>query len=85
MDVSKYFDTIHHDILLELLQPYCDQASIELIRKLLNAGYVDIYNLADVAQRSELGTPQGSLVSPLLANIYLHELDVFIEDQLLPR
>ncbi len=85
MDISKYFDTIHHDILIELLKPYCDQASVELIRKLLNVGYVDMHNLADVVQRSELGTPQGSLISPLLANLYLHELDKFIIDDLIPQ
>ena len=84
MDISKYFDTIHHGILIELLKPYCDQATIELIRKLLNAGYVDIHNLANVVQRSELGTPQGSLISPLLANLYLHELDRYIMNELVP-
>lgn len=68
-----------------LIQPHCDQATCELIRKLLNAGYVDMSNLADVVQRSQLGTPQGSLISPLLANIYLNELDQFVESELLPR
>jgi len=85
VDITKYFDTIHHDTLIGLLQPHCDQATIELIRKLLNAGYVDMSNLADVVQRSQLGTPQGSLISPLLANIYLNELDQFIESEMLPQ
>lgn len=84
MDISKYFDTIHHDILIDLLKPYTDQATQELIRKLLNAGYVDIHNLADVVQRSQEGVPQGSLVSPLLANLYLHQLDMFVEQNLIP-
>lgn len=84
MDISKYFDKIHHDILLKMLKPYCDQASIELISKLLNAGYIDIHYLADVVQRSELGVPQGSLISPLLANLYLHQLDKFIANDLIP-
>lgn len=84
MDISKYFDTIHHKTLIGLLHPHCDQATIELIRKLLNAGYVDISNLANVVERSSLGTPQGSLISPLLANLYLHELDLFVETNLLP-
>jgi group II intron reverse transcriptase/maturase len=84
VDITKYFDTIHHDTLIGLLQPHCDQATIELIRKLLKAGYVDMSNLADVVQRSSLGTPQGSLISPLLANLYLNELDQFVERELLP-
>lgn len=84
MDINKYFDTIHHDILIELLKPYTDQATRELIRKLLNAGYVDIHNLADSVQRAELGVPQGSLISPLLANLYLHQLDLFVENNLIP-
>lgn len=85
MDITKYFDTIHHDTLIDLVRPHCDQATVELIRKLLRAGYMDMSNLADVVQRSSLGTPQGSLISPLLANIYLNELDQFIESELLPR
>lgn len=85
MDISKYFDTIHHETLLNLTKPYCDQATNELIRKLLNAGYVDISNLSNAIERNELGTPQGSLISPMLANIYLHELDKFVETQLLDK
>jgi retron-type reverse transcriptase len=45
---------------------------------------VDISNLADVVQRTALGISQGSLISPLLANIYLNELDQFVESELLP-
>lgn len=84
MDISKFFDNVHHEILMELLLPYCDQATLELIRKLLKAGYVDIHNLADAVQRNELGVPQGSIISPLLANLYLHQLDKFITNDLLP-
>ena len=84
MDITKYFDTIHHDTLIGLLQPHCDQATIELLRKLLNAGYVDMANIANIVERSSLGTPQGSLISPLLANLYLNELDQHVERELLP-
>lgn len=84
MDINKYFDTVHHDILIELLEPYTDQATRELIRKLLNAGYIDIHYLADVVERAEVGLPQGSLISPLLANLYLNQLDLFVENELIP-
>jgi retron-type reverse transcriptase len=84
MDISKYFDNVQHEILMELLKPYCDQATLELMRKLLKAGYVDIHYLANAVQRNELGVPQGSIISPLLANLYLHQLDKFITNDLLP-
>lgn len=71
--------------MLELVKPYCDQATLEIIGKLLKANYVDISNLSNVIERSSKGTPQGSLLSPLLANIYLHELDVFVENELIPK
>lgn len=83
IDIAKYFDTIHHPVMLELVKPYCDQATVELIRKFLKAGYVDIHNLADSCERSSVGTPQGSLISPILANIYLHQLDEFVQNSLL--
>jgi RNA-directed DNA polymerase len=85
IDISKYFDTIHHGILIELLTPYCDQATKELIGKLLKANYVDISNLADSVERRSAGTPQGSLISPILANLYLHELDVYVAEKLIPK
>ena len=85
VDISKYFDTIHHNKLISLLKPYCDQATIELVRKLIKNDLVDITNLANITERNRIGCPQGSLISPILANLYLHELDKFITDQILPR
>ena len=52
-----------------------DQRFLELIRKVLNSGYM----VSDIPNIDLVGTPQGSVVSPILANIYLHELDVFVE------
>lgn len=55
----------------------------DLIRKLLNAGYVDIYKLTD---RTQYNTEyvRGSIISPLCNNILLHELDCYVEDELIP-
>lgn len=52
------------------------QRTIELIRKLIQTGYVDIHNLNDRSRYPTEGVPhRGSIISPLFANIYLHELD----------
>lgn len=85
IDVQKYFDTINHDLLLGMLTDYCDQATTELIRKFLVCGYIDLYNNPNTLERSEIGTPQGSLISPILSNLYLHLLDKFIVENLLPE
>ena len=85
IDVQKYFDTINHDLLLSMLTEYCDQATIELIRKFLVCGYIDLFNNPNTLERSEIGTPQGSLISPILSNLYLHLLDKFIVENLLPE
>lgn len=85
IDVQKYFDTINHDILLKLLESHCDQATIELIRKFLKCGYIDFYVNPEKLESSEIGTPQGSLISPILSNLYLHLLDEFMVTELLPE
>lgn len=85
IDIQKYFDSANHVILLNLLESYCDQATIELIKKFLKCGYVDFYNHPDTLERAEVGTPQGSFISPILSNLYLHSFDKFIVDDLLPQ
>jgi len=82
VDIKKCFDKINHELLLKKLENFCDQPLVELIRKLLKAGYVDINNLNDRAEYVEIGTPQGSLISPILCNLYLHELDEFVLETL---
>ena len=52
--------------------------SLELIQKILGAGYIDPDT--GITHRNNVGTPQGSILSPILSNIVLHELDKHIED-----
>lgn len=68
-DISAYFDTIDHDWMLKFLQHrIADKRLLRLIKKWLKAGIIeDGKRIA-----SERGTPQGSVISPLLSNIYLH-------------
>ncbi|SRR5260370_493736 len=71
-DITSFFDNIDHDRLIELLRKRIkDERFLNLIRKALNAGILDQGTFSP----SVLGTPQGSIVSPILANVYLHELD----------
>jgi RNA-directed DNA polymerase len=71
-DLRKYFDTIPHDRLMEAVrQRIADGRVLDLIESYLQAGIMD----GDEMQESELGTPQGAVVSPLLANLYLNDLD----------
>jgi len=72
VDLKSYFDTIDHDILMELLRKrISDGRILYLIEGWLKAG---ILENGDV-MRPEKGTPQGGVLSPLLSNIYLHEID----------
>ena len=83
VDVSKYFDTIHHGHLRKFLdQRVTDGVVRRLLDKWLKAGVLDGHALT----RNPLGTPQGGVVSPLLANIYLHYvLDEWFTDVVQPR
>lgn len=74
-DIEKCFDTIPHDKLLNLLRSKIkDDRFIALISKSLKAGYM----LTREVKYDIIGTPQGSIISPILANIYLHQLDEYI-------
>jgi retron-type reverse transcriptase len=71
-DIKACFDTVQHDKLLELVsQRIRDLRILKLIRLMLKAGVLDEGQF----QTTEVGVPQGSIVSPLLMNIYLQELD----------
>lgn len=76
-DFSKAFDSIQHKALLGVLNNdiKCEK-TLKLIKSGLKAGYVEFGQLHDNLQ---MGTPQGSILSPLLCNIFLHQLDVYME------
>jgi group II intron reverse transcriptase/maturase len=75
IDVVSFFDNIDHSILLDLLRKkIADERFIRLIEGMLKAGYLENWTF----HTTHSGTPQGGVVSPILANIYLHELDQFL-------
>jgi group II intron reverse transcriptase/maturase len=80
-DIKGCFDSIDHSILLGILKrDVHDGRVIALIEGLLRAGYLEDWKRVETLG----GTPQGGILSPLLANIYLNELDRFVEDVLIP-
>jgi len=83
VDIQKFFDTLDHGQLRELLkQRVQDGVLLRLIGKWLNAGVLEEGSLTF----PDAGTPQGGVVSPLLANVYLHYvLDVWFEREVKPR
>jgi group II intron reverse transcriptase/maturase len=76
-DIKEFFDNINHDVLINILRERInDERFINLIRKFLNAGYVEDW----VFHKTYSGTPQGGIVSPILANIYLDKLDKYMKE-----
>jgi group II intron reverse transcriptase/maturase len=78
-DIKSFFDEVDHDWLVRMLeQRIDDRAFTGLIQKWLKAGILE--PMAGEAEEPENGTPQGGIISPILANIYLHfVLDLWIE------
>ena len=83
VDIRKFFDSLDHAHLREILAKRMRDGVIKrLVGKWLNAGVME----AGVLSHPVAGTPQGGVISPLLANIYLHEvLDVWFEREVKPR
>ena len=78
MDLSKYFDTLNHELLLNLLRKQIqDKRVIDLIKKYLKSGVME----NGVRRATKEGSPQGGPLSPLLANIYLNEFDQEMESR----
>lgn len=83
VDIRKFFDTLNHERLREILSRRVrDGVILRLIGKWLNAGVME----GLVLSHPEAGTPQGGVISPLLANVYLHEvLDEWFVRDVRPR
>ena len=76
IDLAKFFDTVNHDVLMSLLgQTIADKRLLALIGCYLRAGVL----VGEHIEPSDIGTPQGGPLSPLLANILLHQLDCELE------
>lgn len=76
-DISKYFDTIDHNIMIREIKNFgiTDKKVLAIIKQMLKAG------IMNECEKNELGTPQGGILSPLLANIYLDKFDKWILKQ----
>lgn len=81
-DIKGCFDNIRHEKVLELLgQSIQDKRFLKLVKEMLEAGYLENWQY----HHTYSGTPQGGVISPLLANIVLHELDCFVTEKLIPQ
>lgn len=81
-DIQGCFDGISHKIIYKLLaEKMKDRDFLRLIGAMLKAGYIEEWRY----HTTYSGTPQGGIVSPLLMNIVLNELNVFVEDILIPE
>jgi len=77
-DIQGFYDNIDHTILLNLLKKKIDDSRfLELVRRFLRSGYMEFREVYD----SLSGVPQGGIISPILANVYLHEFDCFMKQK----
>lgn len=83
VDLASFFDTVDHATLRELVSKRVrDGVVLRMIGKWLNAGVME----DGAVRRSDRGTPQGGVISPLLANVYLHyAVDEWFQDEVKPR
>jgi len=75
VDIKSFFDSIDHQVLISILRKrIADECFLDLIWKFLRAGYLEKW----AYHNTYSGTPQGSIISPILANLYLNELDQYM-------
>lgn len=76
-DIKGFFDNINHNTLVNILKERInDERFLRLIRKFLNAGYMENWTFHNTYS----GTPQGGIISPILANIYLDKFDKYVNE-----
>src|SRR5450631_3097612 len=81
-DIKACFDQLNHQVLLKILaEKIHDARFLRLIKHLLQAGYLEEWRYHTTLS----GAPQGGIVSPILSNIYLDQLDHFMETTLIPQ
>lgn len=81
-DIKGCFDNINHTVILSILREKIhDNRFLTMVENLLKAGYLEEWYFRPTLS----GTPQGGVISPILANIYLDKLDKFVEQTLIPR
>jgi group II intron reverse transcriptase/maturase len=81
IDITGCFDNINHEVMVQIVgRSIQDRSFLNLLSSMLKAGYMENW----VYHKTYSGTPQGAIVSPILSNIYLHELDEMVERELIP-
>lgn len=80
-DISDCFGSLDHEVMLSILKEKIhDNRFLELVRRLLKAGYLEDWKYHETLS----GCPQGGIISPILSNIYLDKLDKFMETEVIP-
>ena len=81
-DISDCFGSLNHDVMVRILsEKIHDNRFLRLIQQMLKAGYLEDWKYHETLS----GAPQGGVVSPVLSNIYLHKLDVYVETVLIQQ
>jgi group II intron reverse transcriptase/maturase len=79
-DFISCFDRISHPVVMSIFSRHVDDYwTCNLVNRFLKKGYIHFGGLCDSQLELKIGTPQGSIISPLICNVLLHELDCFVE------
>lgn len=78
-DITAFFDSIQHHLLINILSKKInDKRFLDLCWKAIRVNYVE-FPVVNIEKKNVIGTPQGSTLSPILSNIFLHEFDLFMD------